>query len=444
MAGRRRSFTDADIERLLRSDAELIWPRGLRWELDRYRAGLDTGAWLEIDEDVASANDLIAAWEGVGDGPADELVPLTAPSPSDRLGGWPDRRSLRPVLAVAAGIAVVVAGITYLASGSDVTLSTDPASQGGPPAVDGAERTAGFTPCFIDFFQPTGGVIHQLAYSPDGSLLGATSINGTAWLFDTGTGAVAQVLSGHAAGVIGIAFHPDGTSVATTASDGTARLWDVATGAERAVLRHRDTASADDPNFLFRVAFSPDGALLATTHSDGTLRLWDSATGAPIRTLTGHAGWAIGVAFSPDGSTVASGGTDDVIQLWDVATGENRSTLVGHSGDVGGLAFDGDGTMLASAGTDGTVRLWDPATGQSIRTLVDSAPGPVFAVAFSSAGLLASTSMGDVQLWDPATGANLQSLPGYGGDAYGLAFSPDGTRLAVVDSLGRIGCYCQG
>ncbi len=443
MARKRRPFTDADIDRLLRSDAEQIWPRDFRLELDRYRAGLDSSTWIEIDQDVASANELIAGWGGDRGEPDEDLLPLTETSYLDRFESRSGRRALSPFLAAAAGIAIVIAGIAFLASSADITLSTDPGSQGGPGGALNPEGEALFTPCFIDFFQPTGGVIHQLAYSQDGSLLGATSINGSAWLFDTETGAVVQVLSGHAAGVIGIAFHPDGSTVATAASDGTARLWDVATGTELAVLRHRDAPSADDPNFVFRITFTPDGELLVTTHSDGTVRLWDSSTGSPVRTLTGHSGWSIGVAVAPDGTTVASGGDDNTVRLWDVSTGEPGSFLLGHEGDVGGLAFNGDGSILASAGTDGTVRLWDPATGDLIRTLVDPAPGPAFAVAFSSEGYLASTSMGDVQIWDPATGANLQSLPGYEGDAYGLAFSPDGTRLATVDALGRIGCYCS-
>ncbi len=71
----------------------------------------------------------------------------------------------------------------------------------------------------------------------------------------------------HRGPVDGLAFHPEGTLVATACRDGTARLWDAGTGlAIGPPLEHRGAVHG--------VAFSPDGRRLATAGADGAARCW--------------------------------------------------------------------------------------------------------------------------------------------------------------------------
>ena len=110
-----------------------------------------------------------------------------------------------------------------------------------------------------------------------------------------------------------VAFSPDGRTAVTASTDGTARLWDASNGEPRGEpLRHEAG--------VMQAAFSPDSRLVITAGLDRTARLWEvdggRARGAPLR----HRGPVRSVAFSPDGRTVLTGSNDGTAQIWEVAS----------------------------------------------------------------------------------------------------------------------------
>jgi hypothetical protein len=86
---------------------------------------------------------------------------------------------------------------------------------------------------------------------------------------------------------------------------------------------------------------------------------------------------------------------------------------------------------MASGGWDRTVRVWDAATGKELLTL-NGHTGLVWGVAFSPDGQRLASASGDatVRVWDAVSGKELLTLKGHTGRVDGVVFSPDGQRLA--------------
>jgi WD40 repeat protein len=145
------------------------------------------------------------------------------------------------------------------------------------------------------------------------------------------------------------------------------------------------------------------------------------------------------VQISPDGKTIAAGGwtgwewdRQGVVYLFDAATGELRRRLTGFASIIGELRFSPDGRWLA-VGLHGNAGLaFVDMQDRSIRVHDTSYSDRVVETAFASNGLIAATSL-DGYLRVYSAGFDLvarQQLPASRRLA-SLAFSPDGTRLAV-------------
>jgi len=192
---------------------------------------------------------------------------------------------------------------------------------------------------------------------------------------------------------------------------------------------------------VLSVSFSPDGQRLVSSGFDGTVKVWDAATGRELYSRRIHSNYARSVAFSPDGQRLAFACSDKTVKVWAAATGrEELLTLKGHSGPVSSVAFSPDGRWLASGasgqgevplGGPAEIKVWHAATGQESLT-IKVRSGPISGVAFSPDGQrLASAGhgmTGGVKVWDVSTGEELLTVKT--ALVQSVAFSPDGQRLA--------------
>ncbi|MDQ3440420.1 MAG: protein kinase, partial [Planctomycetota bacterium] len=112
------------------------------------------------------------------------------------------------------------------------------------------------------------------------------------------------------------------------------------------------------------------------------------------------------------------------------------ATMTGPDG-VMAVAWLPDGRRVVSAGDGGSLKLWDALTGRLLRTFVESGP-IVSAVAISPSGTQLVSAGGKdepIRLWDVEGGKELTTFgkPGdkAGREVRGLAFSPDGQRIAA-------------
>ncbi len=283
--------------------------------------------------------------------------------------------------------------------------------------------------------------VWSVTFSPDGTRIATASQDKTGKIWDAKTGQLLLTLTGHTDSVNGIVYSPDGKRIATSSDDHTAKVWDAATGEALLTLSgHTDVVS--------RIAFSPDGSRLVTASGDKTLKVWDAVTGRELLTISGH-GYAIfDVAFSPDGKRIATSCDDGNVRVWDAISGKELLALPVEGGmDMRGVAFSPGGTRVAVA-SDGiyAIKIWDASTGKVLlSTNLDHRQTQDFPVdiAFNSNGKLAATAGGDdptAKVWDTTTGEVLYTLSGHTSGVAGVAFSPDGTRLATAswDGTARV------
>ncbi|PMD14340.1 WD40 repeat-like protein [Hyaloscypha hepaticicola] len=152
--------------------------------------------------------------------------------------------------------------------------------------------------------------------------------------------------------------------------------------------------------------------------------------GSLEQTLEGHSHGVDSVMFSPDGNRLASAAWGDSVRVWHVATGQVEQTLEGET-----AVFSPDGNQLASGSNDGTVQVWNLTTGQVTKTLKSRSP-LIAGLAFSPDGsslALGSEQENTVRLWNLAT-SQVDILSGHLGRITSVAFSPDGNRLASSSS----------
>lgn len=146
-----------------------------------------------------------------------------------------------------------------------------------------------------------------------------------------------------------VAYSPDGTLLCATDMEGVLHVWDAATGTRRPRVAAGDRA-------IFGVCFSPDGMTIATAEQGGVIRIRDAATGLPRSTFYRHRGAVDSLCFSPDGRRLASAGIDMTVKVWTVPDDFGRQ-LFGFSGQVTDLAFSADGRQLATVSQTGSLSL---------------------------------------------------------------------------------------
>jgi WD40 repeat protein/tRNA A-37 threonylcarbamoyl transferase component Bud32 len=264
-------------------------------------------------------------------------------------------------------------------------------------------------------------------FSPDGRRMAASSGDRslTVWDLDTGD---CQRLDGHEGPVVSFAFSPDGKRLASGSIYGTVRLWDLGPcGASIAGCSPTPRLLEGHVGKVWSVAFSPDGRWLGSSGEDETVRLWDTFSGQ-AQVVEEHVSAAHLLAFSPDGLQLASVGAEPEIRLWNAATGVGPP-LRGHGGRVLSVAYSSDGRSLWTWSRDHTVREWQLAAGTSriIRDRFDKAMALVLAP--RARWIATGDFAGRVALVDPTTLAE-RTLGHHAAAVSGLAFSPDGRRLA--------------
>jgi WD40 repeat protein len=219
------------------------------------------------------------------------------------------------------------------------------------------------------------------------------------------------------------------------------QLWDPDAG--------RQLVGLVRPGKIWLAEFSPDGRrLAAVTEPPGDITVWNSEDGRVMYTRPLPSGQEFKLAFSPDGNRLGVIGKHDdsiVAALWDVESGESVPAasfpLSGWkpNNTIFPVAFDFGARRVAvplqtDVGpglTTTIVRVWDVATaGRAVDLKKGS--GWVSHLAFSPDGSRLALVRGDkVELWDPESGMELVSVA-LDGQVQHLRFDADGQVIHLV------------
>jgi hypothetical protein len=175
--------------------------------------------------------------------------------------------------------------------------------------------------------------------------------------------------------------------------------------------------------------------------------------------------------YSPDGTTIAFGTGSDKLHLWDATAGKERHvfTTSNNGGWAlppagGGLALSRDGKALALRDYDGTIRLYDPAAGKesgkfsikvpnqpTVAFINGMAPGIAYTADGSRLAIVgglanafeSGSGVGNsvVRLWDTAKGRPTLQFESRQVDILSLTMAPNGWMLATSHGDGTVSLW---
>jgi WD40 repeat protein len=331
--------------------------------------------------------------------------------------------------------------------------------------------------------KPLAAPVLSVAFDRGGTRIAVGLEGGLVSEHEAASGALLRELPGHEGDVEALAFDLGGR-LASGASDKTVRVWSqddseplavlvghdqpvravafagglVVSASEDATVRTADPLGAGGmaqwsgpDDYVSALAFSADGTrLLAGTAFMGSLALLDGTSAKLVQSYPGCDDLVRALAFQPDGQAFVYA-TEQDPALHRIALGDAGALddITGHTLSVTSLAFDSSGTRLASGSKERAVRVFELPSGHELVQFARHT-GVVQGVAYAPDGSRVASvdAAGGAYVWDARTAqlvATLAEPPTAEGGAdsaalIAVAFAPDGRRVAIggADRVARL------
>ena len=285
----------------------------------------------------------------------------------------------------------------------------------------------------------------NLRFSPDGRQLAAGSSDGTIWVWDLEKGRLETIHTDYGDARMFPHYSSEGGLVAAAISERKVEVWNIEQNEKLDEFEHRGN------NWI--TCFSSSGKQLAV-ETPSEIKIWAKAEGPShaLSTLHGHISTMDTLVFSSDEKTLAAGFWRDNIHLWDLTS---RRSYRPHNEKLPGTSHNvyrsPNGKIISINQYGDNLNVREVGKSQPLVELTEPEEGLGRAKAYAPTGhRIASADQDDnIHIWectsslnDITESENWQKHTTVINDAEfidslrfslnGLAFSPDGKRLASI------------
>jgi WD40 repeat protein len=226
-----------------------------------------------------------------------------------------------------------------------------------------------------------------------------------------------------------IAWSPDGALLGAVGLNGEVTVWSIAD-------RNRFSLEGHDPTeSVWSLAWHPKRPVLVTGSASGIVRLWDLDTRI-YRQFCVVNGYVRNLNWSPDGDRLAIGDEQGGIGIWDTSRGVLLQNVKLHESAINGSCWSADGQVLVTCGR-GRINILSAADLRLLRQL--PAQDPLSITLSPDSSRIAASDNGAVRVWDMASFSEIATLEGHTDLILAMQFSPRGDFLASASESGEPG-----
>ncbi|PAA88077.1 hypothetical protein BOX15_Mlig021002g1, partial [Macrostomum lignano] len=260
----------------------------------------------------------------------------------------------------------------------------------------------------------------------------SASWDGTARLWDVGTGKELRCLTGHAGARLSCARgDPDGGRAVSAGWDKALSVWDLETGAR--LWRGELGGIVSDARFS---GGDGGGQLVTASDLDYNMQVWDTRTCSVVQLIRGvHRSTLTSCRFMLGDRRILSTSLDFTCKVFDLRAMGVTLAFADHKNAVSSASLSADERCLATCSWDKRILMYDISTGmyrsQGPKIFEESHEGSISSCCLSADGakLVSGSYDNSVMVWDAENGIREIRLQGHDDWVEDVSLSADGAWM---------------